>query len=433
MDPVSFITFIPRRHGEFCFYDGTAVCQGYSLLFYRLALELGVDARFIGGYTDDGEPHAWNIVKLGDEYYNLDSTWDAGYDESEYKYYLRGSDFFDEEHLRDPEYVTDQFYNEYPVPEYDFDPSTYEPDDEHRHYFYLDVAGEAGCTMDGAEIYKCICGETEPVVIASDGHIDDNSDNYCEVCGENIGVADEFPVIITGETKELDVEKGKFTHTSFTPSVSGIYSLSFSADEGVYGFLYDDEGDWINYDSGKNITINAFMYAGKTYCLGVLLHGGKEGEASVSVLCDEENPDVTCPTTTEPTTTEPVTTEKPSEPDATVNDINPGETLSYDFDSLEDAVTLKFIPSVSGTYTFYSTSESDLVGEILAEDMETVIGANDDVDYEGGEYDFSVSCYLEAGKLYYLCAFFTEYEDEAGPFTVTLIMGDSPFVPENDI
>ena len=38
-----------------------AVCQGFSTLFYRLCLELGVDARVIVGYTD--ERHAWNIVR----------------------------------------------------------------------------------------------------------------------------------------------------------------------------------------------------------------------------------------------------------------------------------------------------------------------------------------------------------------------------------
>lgn len=40
----------------------TAVCQGYASLFYRLALDAGVDTRVISG--EAGGPHAWNIVKL---------------------------------------------------------------------------------------------------------------------------------------------------------------------------------------------------------------------------------------------------------------------------------------------------------------------------------------------------------------------------------
>mgnify|MGYP000090337698 FL=1 len=63
----------------------TAVCQGYASLFYRLALDAGVDTRVISG--EAGGPHAWNIVKLNGKYYNLDSTWDAG--RSTYAYFLK--------------------------------------------------------------------------------------------------------------------------------------------------------------------------------------------------------------------------------------------------------------------------------------------------------------------------------------------------------
>lgn len=56
--------------------DGTAVCQGYATLFYRMALTAGVDTRVIIG--DAGGAHAWNIALLDSLYYNLDSTWDAG-------------------------------------------------------------------------------------------------------------------------------------------------------------------------------------------------------------------------------------------------------------------------------------------------------------------------------------------------------------------
>ena len=66
--------------------NGTSVCQGYAVLFYRMALQSGVDARLISG-TGNGGPHAWNIVKIGSYYYNLDSTWDAG--NSYYYYFLK--------------------------------------------------------------------------------------------------------------------------------------------------------------------------------------------------------------------------------------------------------------------------------------------------------------------------------------------------------
>ena len=103
--------------------NGTSVCQGYALLFYRLALELGVDARFIGSIP--AEQHCWNIVQLGNKYYNLDATWDdnaSGY----YRWFLLGSDnFYD--HTRDPEYTTSVFNKAYPTSTTNFNPDSYVP------------------------------------------------------------------------------------------------------------------------------------------------------------------------------------------------------------------------------------------------------------------------------------------------------------------
>ncbi len=64
---------------------GTAVCQGYSTALYRLLLEEGIDCRVIIG-KGLKEDHAWNVVKIGDVYYNVDATWDAH--RTSYKYFL---------------------------------------------------------------------------------------------------------------------------------------------------------------------------------------------------------------------------------------------------------------------------------------------------------------------------------------------------------
>ena len=91
--------------------NGTSVCQGYALLMYRLLLEVGVDCRLISG-TGNGGGHAWNIVKLGDRYYNIDSTWDAVRDP--YEYYLRSDGEFDD-HTRAGEYLSAEFAAAYPM------------------------------------------------------------------------------------------------------------------------------------------------------------------------------------------------------------------------------------------------------------------------------------------------------------------------------
>ncbi|TDP59651.1 transglutaminase domain-containing protein [Aminicella lysinilytica] len=90
---------------------GKAVCQGYATLFYRMCDAAGVDAKVITG-SSYGEGHAWNIVKVGSKYYNVDSTWDAG--DSHYSYFLKGSKGF-KSHSRASAFKTSSFTSEYPT------------------------------------------------------------------------------------------------------------------------------------------------------------------------------------------------------------------------------------------------------------------------------------------------------------------------------
>ena len=62
--------------------DCVADARGYAVLFYRMALEAGLDARVITGYRGS-DIHAWNIVRLGNVYYYLDTandTWNNSVD-----------------------------------------------------------------------------------------------------------------------------------------------------------------------------------------------------------------------------------------------------------------------------------------------------------------------------------------------------------------
>ncbi len=80
-----------------------AVCQGFATLFYRLALEAGVDCRFVKGDATKVAKtyeHGWNIVKLGNKYYNLDVTWDSFNTPYNFQYYLKGSNNFKDHVIR---------------------------------------------------------------------------------------------------------------------------------------------------------------------------------------------------------------------------------------------------------------------------------------------------------------------------------------------
>jgi len=54
---------------------GLAVCQGYSLLTYKLMKEAGIPVLIAEGSVNTGE-HAWNMIELDGVWYHLDTTWD---------------------------------------------------------------------------------------------------------------------------------------------------------------------------------------------------------------------------------------------------------------------------------------------------------------------------------------------------------------------
>ncbi|MCD7745035.1 MAG: leucine-rich repeat protein [Lachnospiraceae bacterium] len=116
-------TYMLKYSAYAALINGTSVCQGYAALLYRMMLMAGIDARLISG-TGNGGGHAWNIVKLGDYYYNVDSTWDATTTRTalvpiSYKYYLRCNANFGD-HTRDGKYSTDEFNASYPMNETDY-------------------------------------------------------------------------------------------------------------------------------------------------------------------------------------------------------------------------------------------------------------------------------------------------------------------------
>jgi len=70
--------------------EGKSVCAGYADILWNVLACVGVEARYVSGKIDfergytlnltDPEPgHAWNQIKLGDNWYYTDLTWDAGY------------------------------------------------------------------------------------------------------------------------------------------------------------------------------------------------------------------------------------------------------------------------------------------------------------------------------------------------------------------
>ncbi|MFD3262064.1 transglutaminase domain-containing protein [Paenibacillus lentus] len=71
---------------------GEAVCQGYTLLTYKLLQQAGINNRIVEG-SAGGQLHAWNLVHLEGQWYHLDTTWDDPAPDMpgvvKYGYYMR--------------------------------------------------------------------------------------------------------------------------------------------------------------------------------------------------------------------------------------------------------------------------------------------------------------------------------------------------------
>jgi hypothetical protein len=98
----------------------TAVCEGYALAAYRLLTDAGLETRIITG-DGDGERHAWNIVKVNGQWYNIDLTWDdpvstSGKQVLRYTYFLKNERDF-KLHNSDAEFKTREFSSNYPIAE----------------------------------------------------------------------------------------------------------------------------------------------------------------------------------------------------------------------------------------------------------------------------------------------------------------------------
>ena len=108
------------KYSAYSAYENkTAICQGYSTLLYKMLKEADIEeVRVIRSAT-----HSWNIVRIGNMYYHLDTTWEAtSSKKGNYNYFLKGSKEISKlnKHKIDSEYKTKKFKKEYPISNEDY-------------------------------------------------------------------------------------------------------------------------------------------------------------------------------------------------------------------------------------------------------------------------------------------------------------------------
>lgn len=84
----------------------SAVCEGYAKAFQLLLNAAGIENVYVVGKAS-GQGHAWNQVKIEEEWYNVDLTWNDSRDQKNYRYFNLADDIFDRNHV--------PFSNEYEV------------------------------------------------------------------------------------------------------------------------------------------------------------------------------------------------------------------------------------------------------------------------------------------------------------------------------
>ncbi|MEL7607769.1 MAG: stalk domain-containing protein [Sedimentibacter saalensis] len=95
--------------------EGKSVCNGYALLAYNMIGKLGIPVKLVSG-TGHGEPHIWNMVKLGEHWFHMDTTWDDPLPDNgtvSYSYYMLTDNEILKDHTIDENLVLPQSTKRY--------------------------------------------------------------------------------------------------------------------------------------------------------------------------------------------------------------------------------------------------------------------------------------------------------------------------------
>lgn len=206
--------------------EKNCVCQGYATMFYRMCLEAGIDARVITGQSR-GENHAWNIVKIGDEYYNVDSTWDAGC--FEYSFFLKCDGDFADHDDEDPNKTA----------EYTRASGSYEfqkenkQNEQFKYEIYQNRINILNYIGTDKEVVVPAAIEDYPVYsIAGYAFADDNNIEKITI-EEGIKVLGEYAVSCCRNVKEINLPASIVNMSQFFDSLEQLETITMP-DDGKY-------------------------------------------------------------------------------------------------------------------------------------------------------------------------------------------------------
>ncbi len=77
--------------------NGEAVCEGYAKAFEVLLSMVNIESHTIRGQSHN-VGHMWNVVKLNNQWYHVDTTWDDTDDKEGYEYFNLSSEYIQKDH-----------------------------------------------------------------------------------------------------------------------------------------------------------------------------------------------------------------------------------------------------------------------------------------------------------------------------------------------
>ena len=242
--------------------SGETVCLGYALLTYKMMAEAGVPVKIISGESY-GEGHAWNIIGIGDYWYNLDTTWDDTANTN--KYFLRGENRFSS-HERDDRYLTDEFEDQYPMSS-----SNFSLEDDISYVTRITLSCDNAGLFAGNKLQLTAdigpVGATEQVLIwsSSDKNVATVDENGL-VTAHNLGSADILAISTDGGAVSASCSITVFDLSSASSwsksEINSLYQRNVIPTEILSNF-----SSGINRAEFTALMVNIYQYAKGDYVL----------------------------------------------------------------------------------------------------------------------------------------------------------------------
>lgn len=253
--------------------EGSAVCQGYAVLFYRMCKDAGLSVRILSG-TGNGEAHGWNIVQIGSKYYNIDCTWDDQSTHTIYDYFLKSDAEFGD-HVRDERYTAEEFLSAYPVASASYTEGQEEDSDSGLG---LDNPDYDFISIEGNDVSSAAQGKPK-VLIFYKTNCTLSQASIRSVAQRGFPDVDILAIETTGQSKD-SVISFKNTYTS------GNNDILFTYD--TYG-VADSRAMWAYFDAAGNspmagATLPIICYIDANNKFQYLTTGSTSGDAMASNL-----------------------------------------------------------------------------------------------------------------------------------------------------